>query len=118
MKGGFPAAPGREAGDVALARHRGPLKRCIVPMRANDNKNASRVKSYGRFLNGLDVLLMNGSWWRRGTMDWTEERGSGSKARDRPFGEHGRSCGRRGGESSARQGQKAKRPNQGPTELL
>jgi hypothetical protein len=42
----------REAGDFAVARHRGPPERCIVCMRGNDNKNASRLKSYGRFLNG------------------------------------------------------------------
>ncbi len=29
-------------------------------MRGNDNKNASRLKSYGRFLNGFYARLMNG----------------------------------------------------------
>ena len=39
----------REAGDFAVARHRGPPESGIVCMRGNDNKNASRAKSYGGF---------------------------------------------------------------------
>jgi hypothetical protein len=38
-----------EPGDFAVARHRGPRERGIVCMRGNDNKNASRSKSYGRY---------------------------------------------------------------------
>ena len=38
-----------EAGDFAVARHRGLRERSIVSMRGNDNRNASRLKSYGRF---------------------------------------------------------------------
>ena len=41
----------READDSAVARQRGPRKRCLVSMRGNDSKNESRLKSYGRFLN-------------------------------------------------------------------
>ncbi|MGO8699011.1 MAG: hypothetical protein ACLQVY_14950, partial [Limisphaerales bacterium] len=40
----------READDSAVARQRGPRKRCLVSMRGNDSKNESRLKSYGRFL--------------------------------------------------------------------
>jgi hypothetical protein len=39
----------RETGDFAVARHRGPRERGIVCMRGNDNKKASRSKSYGRY---------------------------------------------------------------------
>ena len=49
----------REAGDFAVASHRGPRERGIVFMRGNDNKNGSRLKSYGRFLNRFYVWLMN-----------------------------------------------------------
>ncbi|MGO8701940.1 MAG: hypothetical protein ACLQVY_30020 [Limisphaerales bacterium] len=52
----------REPGDFAVARHRGPPERGIVFMRGNDNRNASRLKSYGRFLNGFYVLLMSGDF--------------------------------------------------------
>jgi hypothetical protein len=41
----------RAADDSAVARQRGPRKRCLVSMRGNDSKNGSRLKSYGRFLN-------------------------------------------------------------------
>ncbi len=41
----------REGDDSAVARQRGPRKRCLVSMRGNDSKNGSRLKSYGRFLN-------------------------------------------------------------------
>ena len=41
----------REAGDFAVASHRGLRKRAIVSMRANENKNASRCETYRRFLN-------------------------------------------------------------------
>ncbi len=41
----------READDSAVARQRGPRKRCFVSMRGKDSENESRLKSYGRFLN-------------------------------------------------------------------
>jgi hypothetical protein len=41
----------RAADDSAVARPRGPRKRCLVSMRGNDSKNESRLKSYGRFLH-------------------------------------------------------------------
>ena len=59
-----------EPGDFAVARHRGPLERGIVFMRGNDNRNASRVKSYGRILNGFCAWLRNG--------DFIENRGERS----------------------------------------
>jgi hypothetical protein len=36
----------------------------MVSMRGNDNRNASRLKSYGRFLNGFCVLLMDADFSR------------------------------------------------------
>jgi hypothetical protein len=41
----------RAADDSAVARQRGPRKRCLVSMRGNDSKNESRLKTYGRFLH-------------------------------------------------------------------
>ena len=41
----------RAADGSAVARPRGPRKRCLVSMRGNDSKNESRIKSYGRFLD-------------------------------------------------------------------
>ncbi len=41
----------REAGDFAVASHRGLGERSIVSMRAHENKNASRWETYRRFLN-------------------------------------------------------------------
>ncbi len=52
----------REAGDFAVASHRGLGERGIVFMRGNDSKNASRVKSYGRFLDGFYAWLRNGDF--------------------------------------------------------
>ncbi len=49
----------REAGDFAIASHRVLRKRSIVSMRGNDNRNASRLKSYRRFLNKIYLLLMD-----------------------------------------------------------
>ena len=46
----------REAGDLAVARRRGPRERGIVFMRGHDNRNGSRLKSYGRILNGFYVM--------------------------------------------------------------
>ena len=40
----------REAGDFAVASHRGLGGRSIVSMRAHENKNASRGETYRRFL--------------------------------------------------------------------
>ncbi len=51
-----------KAGDFAFARRRGPPERCIVIMRGNGNKDASRLKSYGRILNGFYVRLRNGDF--------------------------------------------------------
>jgi hypothetical protein len=48
----------REPDDFAV-RVIAVFDRCIVCMRSDDNRNASRLKSYGRFLHGLDVLLMD-----------------------------------------------------------
>ena len=48
--------PRTTAGDFAVARHRGLRERGIVCMRGNDNKDASRLESYGRFLNGSYLL--------------------------------------------------------------
>jgi hypothetical protein len=36
-----------------------PRERGIVFMRGDDNKNASRLKTYGRILNGFYAQLMN-----------------------------------------------------------
>ena len=52
----------REPGDFAVACHWSPRVRGIVCMRGNDNRNASRSKSYGRFLNGFFVWLMDGDF--------------------------------------------------------
>jgi hypothetical protein len=41
----------REAGNFAVASHRGLRERGIVCMRVNDNQDASRVKTYGRYLH-------------------------------------------------------------------
>ena len=49
----------REAGDFTVACHRGLRERGIVFMRGKANRNASRLKSYGRILNGFYARLMN-----------------------------------------------------------
>jgi hypothetical protein len=50
-----------EPGDFAVARHRGPRERGIVFMRGNGSENASRLKSYGRFLKRYYVRHGNHS---------------------------------------------------------
>jgi hypothetical protein len=52
----------REAGGFAVARDLGLRERGIVCMRGNDSENASRLKSYGRFLKRFYVWLMNGDF--------------------------------------------------------
>jgi hypothetical protein len=46
-------------GAVLLTDARDLADALLVCMRGNESKNASRLKSYGRFLDGLYVLLMD-----------------------------------------------------------